>query len=121
MTILLAAFDDRHAAQLAVHQLAATGIPRDDIRIEHNLERLQAAGRPVTHESLLQSIGRMFADLVRTNIDHHQLDLVTEAIERGATVLVARAGAGQADRAAQVLKDAGAFNVGVQGGAAQAH
>lgn len=120
MTILLAAFDDRHAAQLAVHQLTSAGIARDDIRIEHNLERLQPVARGVSRESLLTSIGRMFADLVRTNIDHHQLDLVTEAIERGATVLVARAGEGQAERAAQLLREAGAFNVGTQG-AAQPH
>ena len=119
MSVLLAAFDDRHVAQLAVHQLAGAGVARDDVRIEHNLERLQPHGRGAPADSVLAAVGRMFADLVRTNIDHHQLDLVTEAIERGATVLVARVQAGQLDRAAQLLRDAGAFSVSAQ--AAQPH
>jgi rhodanese-related sulfurtransferase len=121
MTILLAAFDDKHAAQLAVHQLAQAGVARDDIRIEHNLERLRQPAAKAPRESVLGSLGRTFGDLVRANIDHHQVDLVTEVVERGATVLVARtAGGTQADRAAQLLREAGAFNVSVQAGAARA-
>lgn len=122
MSILLAAFDDKHTAQLAVHQLTQAGIARDDIRIEHNLARDRgAAGTKPPQESVLASLGRTFADLARANIDHHQVDLVTEVVERGATVLVARtAGGALADRAVQLMHEAGAFKVSLQAEAARA-
>lgn len=124
MSTILAAFDDRHAAQMALHRLAGAGIARDDLHIEHDLERLKAVTRARRNNdtSFLASLGQVFADLVRANIDHHNVDVVTEAVERGATVLVARAPDGaMAEKAAALLKEAGAFSVGVQAAASRAH
>lgn len=124
MPTILAAFDDRHAAQLALHELARHGIARDDIHIEHDLERLKKVerARKEGSEPFLKALGEVFADLVRNTVNHHQLDVITEAMERGATVLVARTpDPGLAERAAVLVREAGAFNVGVQGAAAQPH
>jgi hypothetical protein len=124
MSTILAAFDDRHAAQMALHQLAAAGIARDDLHLEHDLERLKAVARArrQNDSSVLGSLGRVFGDLVRMNVDHHHVDVVTEAVERGAIVLVARAPDGAiAEKAAALLKQAGAFSVGVQAAASGAH
>ena len=124
MSTILAAFDQRHAAQLALHRLVEEGIARDDIHIEHDLERLKQLGRARRQgdHSVLGSLGRVFADLVRTSVDHHQVDVMTEAVERGATMLVARTpDSALAERAARLLKDAGAFRVGVQPAAAAPH
>lgn len=125
MTTILAAFDQRHAAQLAVHRLVHEGLAREDVHLEDDLERLREVGRARREggdASVLGSLGRVFADLVRNSIDHHQLDVVTEAMERGAIVLVARTpDDGLARRAAELLKEAGAFSVGVQPAAAAPH
>ncbi|KQT10671.1 hypothetical protein [Ramlibacter sp. Leaf400] len=120
MSTILAAFDDRHAAQMALHRLAHEGISRDDLHIEHDLERLKTVGRArrQSDPSVLGALGRVFGDLVKLNVDHHHVDVVTEAVERGAIVLVARtADTGLAQRAAALLKEAGAFSVGVQAAA----
>jgi hypothetical protein len=124
MSTILAAFDDRHAAQVALHRLAHEGIARDDLHIEHDLERLKAVGRARRQgdPSFLAALGQVFADLVRANVDHHHVDVVTEAVERGATVLVARTpDLALAERAATLLKEAGAFSVGVQAAASHPH
>lgn len=121
MSTILAAFDDRHSAQLALHRLAHEGIPRDDLHIEDDLQRLKAVGRARrgNDSSVLGALGRVFAELVQANVDHHHVDIVTEALERGAIVLVARTADGAAaERAATLLKEAGAFSVGVQAAAA---
>ncbi|TFY99180.1 hypothetical protein EZ313_21655 [Ramlibacter henchirensis] len=121
MSTILAAFDDRHAAQMALHRLAHEGIARDDLHIEHDLERLKAVSRVRRRQadtSVLGALGRVFGDLVKLNVDHHHVDVVTEAVERGAIVLVARTpDSGLADRAAALLKEAGAFSVGVHAAA----
>ena len=120
MSTILAAFDDRHAAQMALHRLASEGIARDDLHIEHDLERLKAVrtARKQGDTSVLGSLGRVFGDLVKLNVDHHHVDVVTEAVERGAIVLVARTpDSDLAQRAAALLKEAGAFSVGVQAAA----
>ena len=121
MSTILAAFDDRHAAQLALHRLAHEGIARDDLHIEHDLERLRTVGRARRQkgdDSLLGALGRVFGDLVSANVDHHHVDVVTEAMERGAIVLVARTpDQAMAERAAALLKESGAFSVGVQAAA----
>jgi hypothetical protein len=121
MSTILAAFDDRHAANMALHRLANEGIARDDLHIEHDLERLRAVGRARPRrgdDSVLGALGRVFGDLVSLNVDHHHMNVVTEALERGAIVLVARTpDQAMADRAAALLKEAGAFSVGVQAAA----
>jgi len=121
MSTILAAFDNRHAAQLALYRLVQEGIPRDDLHIEEDLERLKLVGRARPQQgdtSVLGALGRVFGDLVKANVDHHHVDVVTEAIERGAIVLVARTpDQAMADRAAVLLKQAGAFSVGVQAAA----
>lgn len=92
MTTVLAAFDKRFAADQAVEQLVKAGVPRDDVHVEHDLERLKGirTSRRIGNDSVLGSAGRMFADLVQTNVDYHHVDIITEALERGASVLVAR-------------------------------
>ncbi|WP_427912320.1 hypothetical protein ACPWT1_16990 [Ramlibacter sp. MMS24-I3-19] len=92
MTTVLAAFDKRFAADQALEQLVKAGQPRDDVHVEHDLERLKRAStsRRMGNDSVLGSAGRMFADLVQTNVDYHHVDIITEALERGASVLVAR-------------------------------
>ncbi len=122
MPTILAAFDDRHCAQLALHELARQGIAREDLHIEHDLERLRKVerARKEGNYSFLKALGEVFADLVRNTVNHHQMDVITEAMERGATVLVARTpDAALAERAAALVREAGAFSVGVQGAAAQ--
>lgn len=122
MSTILAAFDNRHAAQLALYRLVPEGIPRDDMHIEEDLERLKLVGRarPQADSSVLSALGRVFGDLVKANVDHHHVDVITEAIERGAIVLVARTpDPAIANRAATLLKEAGAFSVGVQAAAAE--
>lgn len=124
MSTILAAFDQRHAAQLALHRLVHEGVARDDVHIEDDLERLKAVGRARRQgdTSLLGALGRVFADLVRNTVNHHEVDVMTEAVERGAIVLVARTpDAALAERAAKLLKEAGAFSVGVQPAAAAPH
>jgi len=124
MSTILAAFDDRHAAQLALHRLAHEGIARDDLHLEHDLERLKAVNRARRQNdtSFLSALGQVFADLVRANVDHHHIDVVTEAVERGAIVLVARTPDSElAQKAAALLKEAGAFSVGVQAPANRPH
>ena len=121
MSTILAAFDSKHAAQMALHRLAHEGIARDDLHIEHDLDRLKAVGRARRQgdTSVLGALGRVFGDLVKLNVDHHHVDVVTEAVERGAVVLVARTpDAALAERARLLLKEAGAFSVGVQAAAA---
>ena len=92
MSTVLAAFDKRFAADQAAEHIAGTGVARADVHVEHDLERLKrvSTSRRMGNDSVLGSAGRMFADLVQTNVDYHHVDLVTEALERGASVLVAR-------------------------------
>jgi hypothetical protein len=124
MTTILAAFENGRIAQQALDKLADAGVPRDDLHIESDLARLkhQDRSRSIGNDSVLGSVGRMFADLVRTNVDYHHVDIVTEAMERGATMLVARvtdpALAGQAPA---ILRAAGAYDVGTQAAAAPLH
>jgi hypothetical protein len=121
MTTILAAFDNEHIAQAAADQLAKAGVPRDDLHIESDLARVKAMDphKDIGAHSVLGSAGRMFADLVRTNVDHHHVPVVTEALERGATVLVARTTEpSMADTAAALLRAAGAYDVSVQAAAA---
>lgn len=114
MTTVLAAFDQRLAADQALDQLAAAGVPREDLQLEHDLERLKGMNesRKIGNDSVLGSAGRMFADLVQTNVDYHHVDLATEAVERGGTVLVARlADSSQAGRIVALLRQLGAYDV----------
>src|SRR6476620_8340171 len=112
MTTILAAFEDRHAAHRAMVELAHAGFARDDLHVEHDVARLRATqhSRHIGNDSVLGSVGRMFADLVQTNVNHHQVDVVTDALERGASVLVARiANPAMADRATTLLREQGAY------------
>ena len=114
MSTVLAAFDKRFAADQALEHIAGTGVPRTDVHVEHDLERLKrvSTSRKMGNDSVLGSAGRMFADLVQTNVDYHHVDLVTEALERGASVLVVRlADATQTDRVVAMLRKLGAYDV----------
>lgn len=119
MTAILAAFDHRQLAARAMQRLADAGIPRDRMHCEHELEHLHARRpQPVGNDSVLGSFGRLFADLVQTNIDPRNADLISQAVQRGACVLAVQADASQADAAAAVMRACGAFNVSVQAGTA---
>jgi hypothetical protein len=124
MTTIVAAFEDRHAAHRALVELAHSGFSRDDLHVEHDVESLRASGgrrRPGT-DTVLSSVGRMFADLVRTNVNHHQVDVVTDALERGASVLVARiSDPTMTDREMTLRREAGAFKVGTHAAADVPH
>lgn len=122
MTTVLAAFDKRIAADQALERLAASGIPRDDLHVEHDFIRLRntKGSDRIGNNSVLGSAGRMFADLVQTNVDHHHMDIVTEALERGATVLVVRVtNPTQVDGLVTRLRAEGAYNVATRAAAAQ--
>lgn len=122
MTTILAAFDNERAAHAAVDQLAEAGVPRDDIHVEGDLVRMKSMsrGEDFGRNSVLGSAGRMFADLIRTNVDHHHVDVITEAIERGATILVARTTEPAfADTITAVLRVAGAYDISVREAASQ--
>jgi hypothetical protein len=114
MTTVLAAFDKRLAADQALERLAKSGIPRDDLHVEHDFARLRnmKGSDRIGNNSVLGSAGRMFADLVQTNVDHHHLDIVTEALERGATVLVVRlTNPSQVEPMVRRLRAEGAYSV----------
>jgi hypothetical protein len=120
MTTVLAAFDKRIAADQALERLAKSGIPRDDLHVEHDFERLRniKGSQRMGNDSVLGSAGRMFADLVQTNVNHHQLDIVTEALEHGATVLVARViNPTQVDGLVARLRAEGAYSVATRAAA----
>jgi hypothetical protein len=120
MTTVLAAFDKRIAADQALERLAKSGIPRDDLHVEHDFERLRnlKGSQRMGNDSVLGSAGRMFADLVQTNVNHHQLDIVTEALERGATVLLARVtNPTQVDGLVARLRAEGAYSVATRAAA----
>jgi hypothetical protein len=124
MTTILAAFDNERTARAAVEQLAKAGLAHDDMHIESDFARLKALARgdDFGRHSVLGSVGRLFADLVRTNVDHHHVNVVTEALERGATVLVARTTEpALADTASAVLRANGAYDVSVRAAADQPH
>jgi predicted transcriptional regulator len=124
MSTVLAAFDKRFAADQAVDLLAGAGVPREDVHVEHDLERLKhlSKSRKVGNDSVLGSAGRMFADLIQTNVDYHHVDLVTEAMERGATVLVARLGdATRTDSVVALLRKLGAYEVTTRAAADAPH
>jgi hypothetical protein len=120
MTTVLAAFDKRIAADQALERLAKSGIPRDDLHVEHDFARLRnmKGSQRIGNDSVLGLAGRMFADLVQTNVDHHHLDIVTEALERGATVLVVRVtNPTQVDGLVTRLRAEGAYSVGTRAAA----
>lgn len=122
MTTILAAFDNERAANAAVDQLAEAGVPRDDVHVEGDLVRMKAMsrGEDFGRNSVLGSAGRMFADLIRTNVDHHHVNVMTEAIERGATILVVRTTEPAfADTITAVLRVAGAYDISVREAASQ--
>jgi glutaredoxin-related protein len=124
MTTILAAFENGHIAQKAIKELAKAGVVLDDVHIESDLARLKHLdrSRSIGNDSVLGSVGRMFADLVRTNVDYHHVDIVTEAIERGATMLVARVtDPAVVSRAPALLRQFGAYDVGTQAAAAPLH
>jgi hypothetical protein len=116
MTTILAAFEDERTARAAAEQLAQAGVPHDDLHIETDLARLKTHERSkaVGNDSVLGSAGRLFADLVSTNVDHHHTSFVSSAMDRGATVLVARTTEPSvADTASALLRAAGAYDVSV--------
>ena len=120
MTTVLAAFDKRFAADQALEQLVKVGVPRDDVHVEHDLERLKGirTSRRIGNDSVLGSAGRMFADLVQTNVDYHHVDIITEALERGASVLVARLNdTALLDRVVKRLRIEGAYDVATRAAA----
>lgn len=120
MTTILAAFDNERTARAAAGQLAKAGVPHGDVHIESDLARLKTRdrSRDIGTDSVPGSAGRMVADLVQTTIDDHHVDVVTEAIERGATVLIARTTEPSlADTVSALLRVAGAYDVRVQAAA----
>ena len=124
MTTILAAFEDHHAAHRAAVELAHAGIPRSDLHVEHDVKRLRGRNlsRSIGNDSVLGTAGRMFADLVQTNVNHHQMDVVTEALERSGAVVIARTSQpALADRAVMLLRAHGAFTVGMQAPADAPH
>jgi hypothetical protein len=124
MTTVLAAFDKRIAADQALEVLVKSGLPRDDLHVEHDFVRLRnlKGSQRIGNDSVLGSAGRMFADLVQTNVNHHQLDIVTEALERGATVLVARVtDPGRVDGVVARLRVEGAYSVATRAAADHPH
>ena len=124
MTTVLAAFEKRIAADQALERLAKSGIPRDDLHVEHDFARLRnmKGSERIGNDSVLGSAGRMFADLVQTNVNHHQLDIVTEALERGATVLVARVtDPAKVDGVVKRLRVEGAYCVATRAAADHPH
>ena len=124
MTTVLAAFDKRFAADQAVEQLVKAGVPRDDVHVEHDLERLKGirTSRRIGNDSVLGSAGRMFADLVQTNVDYHHVDIITEALERGASVLVARGtDASRLEGVVKRLRLEGAYDIAQRAAADMPH
>ena len=124
MTTVLAAFDKRFAADQAVEQLVKAGVPRDDVHVEHDLERLKGirTSRRIGNDSVLGSAGRMFADLVQTNVDYHHVDIITEALERGASVLVARVtDASRLEGVVKRLRLEGAYDIAQRAAADMPH
>ena len=124
MTTVLAAFDKRFAADQAVEQLVKAGVPRDDVHVEHDLERLKGVrtSRRIGNDSVLGSAGRMFADIVQTNVDYHHVDIITEALERGASVLVARVtDANRLEGVVKRLRLEGAYDIAQRAAADMPH
>ncbi|HEY1228593.1 MAG TPA: hypothetical protein VGF26_14850 [Ramlibacter sp.] len=124
MTTVLAAFDKRFAADQAVEQLVKAGVPRDDVHVEHDLERLKGVrtSRRIGNDSVLGSAGRMFADIVQTNVDYHHVDIITEALERGASVLVARVtDASRLEGVVKRLRLEGAYDIAQRAAADMPH
>jgi hypothetical protein len=121
---VLAAFDKRFAADQAVEQLVKAGVPRDDVHVEHDLERLKGVrtSRRIGNDSVLGSAGRMFADIVQTNVDYHHVDIITEALERGASVLVARVtDASRLEGVVKRLRLEGAYDIAQRAAADMPH
>ena len=124
MTTVLAAFDKRFAADQAVEQLVKAGVPPDAVHLEHDLERLKGirTSRRIGNDSVLGSAGRMFADLVQTNVDYHHVDIITEALERGASVLVARVtDASRLEGVVKRLRLEGAYDIAQRAAADMPH
>lgn len=113
MTTLIAAFADQPAARGGLEELARAGVPREELFLENEPDRLRALHDrvPEHRESVLGSLGRVFGDLVQANIDPRTADPLSEALQRGGSVLVARVDAARADELADRLRSAGAFNV----------
>ncbi|HYF19772.1 MAG TPA: hypothetical protein VEA40_18030 [Ramlibacter sp.] len=113
MTTLIAAFPDHGTAQAALEQLARAGVAREELFLEHERDRISAMHDrvPEQRESVLGSLGRVFGDLVQANVDPRTADPVSEALQRGGSVLIARVHAARADAFAEQLRAAGAFNV----------
>lgn len=115
MPAILAAFDHRQIAARAMHRLAAAGFRPDQMLCEHELEHLRRRDpQPAGSTSVLASYGRLFADLVQTNVDPRHGELISQAVQRGACVLAVDATAGQVEVATALLRECGAFNVSVQ-------
>jgi len=120
MQTVISAFDDARTARRAVARLVSAGFPRDDVHVHgaHESARLSASpGRvgSAEHEhdrGVLASIGHVLASLFGADSPRGDAGNYTEAVRRGScVVLVDAQDERQAERAADVLEQAGAIDM----------
>ncbi|HZY18116.1 MAG TPA: YsnF/AvaK domain-containing protein [Ramlibacter sp.] len=114
MQTVIGAFDTQAHAQAALERLTSNGFDRDDLHIEQQQGTAQPSAMQATDSGGRQGgVGGFFARLFGDNDEDlrhaHSYD---EAVRRGSCVLVVDArDEQQADRAATLLQEAGAYDV----------
>ena len=108
-------FDNSAEAQRAVSDLVAAGVVRAQIQLTSNERATATAGgasRDSEHEGLGDRISHFFSRLFGNGDDPDEATYYSEAVRRGSAVVTVNADSEQqADKAADILDDAGAVDI----------
>lgn len=122
MPKVISAFDDHDSARRAVDRLVQAGFPRAHIAREGESDLFTSTAAPMQrsaqhhdrHEDqgLLSSIGHALASVFGMDMPDEETRAYLEAIRRGHSVVVVEwADAAGAERAKQIMRDAGAIDI----------
>jgi len=112
MQTLISAFEDRLAAERAIHNLVKAGFARDNIRLYPGGADGEGDFAEDRERGVFSSIGHFFVSVFGQDAPDRDAERFSEVARRGNPILVATvSNEGEAERASAILDEAGATDI----------